>query len=76
MAEAHESTPPAAATDRERLRRCFDSVFEDINGFLTETDEKKRDERREELEPLCFMKRIEWNIQIAWGGPSYGFKLY
>jgi hypothetical protein len=74
MAEP-DATPPAQTTDRERLRRCFDSVFEDINGFLGERDDRKRDERREQLGPLCFMKRIEWKIQIAWGGPEYGFKL-
>ena len=40
------------------------------------TDEGKRDELREQLAPLCFMKRVEHKIQIAWGGPEYGFKLY
>lgn len=73
MANTHEPSPP---TDREQLQRSFDSVFEDIDGFLTEKDEQKREERRENLAPLCFMKRIEWTIQIAWGGPEYGFKLY
>ena len=75
MANPNE-TSPAPATDREHLQRYFDSVFEDIDGFLNEKDEKQREERREGLGPLCFMKRIEWKIQIAWGGPEYGFKLY
>jgi chemotaxis protein CheZ len=61
----------------ERVSRFADVVrAKDIDGFLTEKDERKREERRESLEPLCFMKRIEWKIQIAWGGPEYGFKLY
>jgi hypothetical protein len=75
MANANEPSL-VPATDREHLLRYFDSVFEDINGFLTEKDDKKREERLECLGPLCFMKRIEWTIQIAWGGPEYGFKLY
>jgi hypothetical protein len=58
------------------LRRYFDSVFKDINAFLAEKDDKKRDELQEQLEPLCFMRLIEHKIQIAWGGPEYGFKLY
>lgn len=75
MAKAHESSP-APPTDREQLLRYFDSVFKDIDGFLNEKDERKRDEQRDQLGPLCFMKRVEWKIQIAWGGPEYGFKLY
>jgi hypothetical protein len=75
MVERH-GTSPAPETDREQLRRCFDSVFDDINGLLDERDEQKREERQEQLGPLCVMKRIEWNIQLAWGGPAYGFKLY
>ena len=43
-----------------------------IGAYLAEQDEHKR----EQLEPLCFMKRIEHKIQLAWGGPEYGFKLY
>ena len=73
---ATDKKSSATLTDREELLRCFGSVLEDVNGFLTEADEKKREERREKLGPLCFMKRVEWKIQIAWGGPEYGFKLY
>ena len=43
--------------------------------FLDEQDEDRRDELREQLQPLCFMKRIELTIQLAWGGPEYGFRL-
>ena len=75
MADKHE-TSPAQSSDREELRRYFSSVFEDIKAFLAEEDEKKREELREQLEPLCFMKLIEHKVQIAWGGPEYGFKLY
>jgi hypothetical protein len=75
MADANE-TSPARPTDREQLQRSFASVFEDIDAYLTEQDDRKRDERREELGPLCFMQRIEHKIQIAWGGPEFGFKLY
>lgn len=73
--ETNESSP-AQPTDYERLQRCFDSVFADITSLLGEKDDEKRDERRELLAPLCVMKRIEWKIQIAWGGPEYGFKLH
>ena len=75
MAKANE-TSPAQSPDRNELRRYFDSVFDDIHAFLAEEDEKKQEELREQLEPLCFMKLIEHKIQIAWGGPEYGFKLY
>ncbi len=71
-----KQTASAPPTDRQQLLRYFDSVFEDIDGFLTEQDDQRREERREQLGPLCFMKRVEWKIQIAWGGPEYGFKLY
>ncbi len=74
--QANEKTSPAQPTDREQLKRHFDSVFEDIDAYMAETDEDKRDELREQLEPLCFTKRIEYKIEIAWGGPAYGFKLY
>src|SRR5207248_7656000 len=76
MAQDHENTPPAEPTDREKLLRQFTSVFEDIDAYLAETDEDKREEWRAQLEPLCFMRRIEHKIQLAWGGPEYGFKLY
>lgn len=72
---ATERKPPATPTDRERLKRCFDSVFTDIDAFFAERDDDKREQLRERLEPLCFMKRIEHTIQLAWGGPEYGFKL-
>ncbi|MFO0966148.1 MAG: hypothetical protein U0793_11270 [Gemmataceae bacterium] len=75
MANAHEKSP-ARSPDRQELRRYFDSVFKDINAVLAEQNDEKRDELREQLEPLCFMKLIEHKIQIAWGGPEYGFKLY
>jgi hypothetical protein len=75
MANAHD-TPPAQPTDRDQLRRYFDSVFQDIDAFLAEKDEDRREELRAQLEPLCFMKLVEHKIQIAWGGPEYGFKLY
>jgi len=74
MAKAHE-TSPARPTDREQLRQRFDSVFEDINALLAERDDRKREELQEALDPLCFMRRVEHTIQIAWGGPEYGFKL-
>ena len=73
--EQTNETSPAEPTDREELRRHFASVFEDIDAYLTETDEARREERREQLEPLCFMKTVEYTIQLAWGGPEYGFKL-
>jgi hypothetical protein len=75
MADAHEQTPPAEPTDREQLLRQFTSVFEDIDAYLAETDEGKRDEWREQLEPLCVMRRIEYKLELAWGGPAYGFSL-
>ena len=75
MADANE-TSPARSTDRDELRRYFDSVFQDINAYLAEEDDNQREELREQLEPLCVMRRIEHKIQIAWGGPEYGFKLY
>ena len=74
MANAKGSSP-APPTDRDKLQRSFDSVFEDIDAFLTERDDDKREECRECLGPLCVMKRIEYKIQIAWGGPEYGFEL-
>jgi hypothetical protein len=70
----NESLP--TPTDREQLRRHFTSVFADIDAYLAEQDEDKGEELRQQLEPLCFMKRIEHKIQLAWGGPEYGFKLY
>ena len=76
MAKAHEKQLPATSTDREKLKQYFDSVFEDIDAYLSEQNDDKREELREQLEPLCFMKLIEHKIQIAWGGPEYGFKLY
>jgi hypothetical protein len=75
MANAHD-TSPAQPTDRDQLRRHFDSVFQKIDAFLDESDEDRREELREQLQPLCFMKLVEHKIQIAWGGPEYGFKLY
>ena len=75
MANGHE-TSSAQLTDRQKLIRQFDSVFEDFDAYFAEKDEDKREGLREQLEPLCFMKRIEHKIQIAWGGPEYGFKLY
>ena len=74
--ENANGTSPAGPTDREKLKQRFDSVFEDIDAYLTEADEGKREELQEQLAPLCFMKRVEHRIQIAWGGPEYGFKLY
>ncbi len=71
----NQRTPSARSKDREQLFRSFTAVFEDIDGFLAETNEEKREEGREHLEPLCFMRRIEYTIQMAWGGPEYGFKL-
>ena len=56
--------------------RRFDSVFEDIDAYLSERNEDKRDELREQLVPLCLMRRVEYKVQIAWGGPEYGFKIY
>jgi hypothetical protein len=76
MAKANEKQSPAAPTDREQLTRYFNSVIEDIDAYLSERNENKREVLREQLEPLCFMKLIEHKIQIAWGGPEYGFKLY
>ena len=61
MAKANE-TSPARSPDRDQLRRYFDSVFEDIHAFLGEKDEKKSEELREQLGPLCFMKLIEHKI--------------
>jgi hypothetical protein len=75
MAKASD-TSPARPTDREELHRHFTSVFEDIVAYLAEQDDRKRDDLREQLEPLCVMRRIEFKVQLAWGGPEYGFKLY
>lgn len=74
MANFHEKSP-AEPTDRQQLRRHFDSIFKDIDAYLAEPGEGRREELREQLEPLCFMKRIEYTVQLAWGGPEYGFKL-
>ena len=75
MAKAH-ATSPAPSADRDELRRHFDSVFQDITAYLAEENDKQRETLREQLEPLCVMRRIEHKVQIAWGGPEYGFKLY
>lgn len=75
MEHSHEKAP-AEPTDREELQGHFSSVFADIDAYLAEADEAKREERREQLEPLCFMKKVAHTIQLAWGGPEYGFKLY
>jgi hypothetical protein len=74
MAHAHD-TSPASSSDREELQRHFASVFTDINAFVAEEDPGKQEELREQLAPLCCMKRLEYKVQIAWGGPEYGFKL-
>ncbi len=73
---AHASTTPSATpTNREQLQRCFAAVVNEIDTFLTEGDEDKRESLREQLEPLCFMRLVEHRVQLAWGGPEYGFKL-
>ena len=46
-----------------------------INSYLDENDDVKSDELREAIDPLCIMKRIEYVVQLAWGGPGYGFKI-
>jgi hypothetical protein len=74
MAHANE-TSPKQPTDREELQRHLASVFEEIDAYLAETDEGKSDELREHLAPLCFMRHVVHTIQLAWGGPEYGFKL-
>jgi hypothetical protein len=69
-----DRTAPAE-TNKEKLLRHLRSVLDDAQAYLEETDEERREERQEALQPLCVMKRIEVNVQLAWGGPSYGFKL-
>ena len=75
MAKAN-ATSPASSADRDELRRHFDSVFQDITAYLAARNDNRREAFREQLEPLCVMRRIEHKVQIAWGGPEYGFKLY
>ena len=75
MDQINESSS-AEPTDCEELQRYFASVFEDIDAYLAETDDAKRDERREQLDPLSITKRIEYTILVATGGPGYGFRLY
>lgn len=51
-------------------------MFQDITAYLAEDNDRRRDELREPLQPLCVMRRIEHTVQLAWGGPEYGLKLY
>lgn len=32
--------------------------------------------KHQEVEPLCMDERIELKIELSWGGPGDGFKLY
>ena len=70
------ATPPAdQETNEQKLHRHLERILHDIHACLHEEDDARRDEMREELEPLCVMKQIEYHVQITWGGPGYRFKL-
>ena len=70
------TSPTEPETERQKLVRHMRSVFEEIDAYLDENDDRKRDDLAEAMAPLCVTKQIELHVQLAWGGPSYGFKLY
>ena len=71
----HSPSPAPQETDHDKLCRHLESAMEDIEAYLNESDDVKREKLEESIQPLCIMKRIEIEVQLAWGGPSYGFKI-
>lgn len=70
-------TPPARREESNegKLLRQSDAIMQDIQACLNEQDDRRREQMEEDLQPLCIMKQIEYHVQLAWGGPGYGFKL-
>ena len=70
------TSPAGPKAERQALVGHMKAVFEEIAAYLDEADDERRDALAERMAPLGVMKQIELHVQLAWGGPSYGFKLY
>lgn len=75
---AHPATPKAPReTRQQKLHRRRDGILRDIQSYLymLDHDDPRRSELEMQLAPLGVTRWNEYHVQMAWGGPGYGFKL-
>ena len=58
-------------TSRQKMLDHFKSRTKELQEYLDNIEEHDS-----APESLCVMERIEKNVQLSWGGPSDGYKIY